>query len=113
LDYYERAVKHIESLIPNPQFFIFSDDHAWVKSSLKLTSPHFFIADHQADKNYEDLKLMSFCRHHVLANSSFSWWGAWLSDFSDSINIAPQVWVADLQRNEKIKDLIPSAWTRL
>ncbi|OHD59859.1 MAG: hypothetical protein A2096_14210, partial [Spirochaetes bacterium GWF1_41_5] len=80
MSYYNQAVFYILNTIPDANFFIFSDDIDWAKQNLKISSPCTFIDFNNADTNYEDLRLMSQCRHNIIANSSFSWWGAWLND---------------------------------
>lgn len=110
-DYYQKAVNIIVQKFPNCHFFIFSDDHTWVNENFKLSYPVTMV-DHNDDiTNYEDLRLMSFCKHNIIANSSFSWWGAWLNINPDKIVIAPGKWF----NNEKIdiKDLIPEGWIRI
>jgi len=110
LDYYNNAVSKITRLVRTPHFFIFSDDLAWCKNNIRLNFPTTFI-DHGADKNYEDLILMSKCKHNIIANSSFSWWGAWLNDNPDKIIIAPEKWLKD--PNRTTEDLIPSGWLKI
>lgn len=108
LDYYSRAIQEITNRVPDPHFYIFSDDPAWVKDNLKTNGT--YISHNQGLKSYEDLRLMSHCRHHILANSSFSWWGAYLNPRADKIVIAPQKWTnAPLN----FSDLLPSSWTTL
>ncbi|MFX0199817.1 MAG: alpha-1,2-fucosyltransferase, partial [Candidatus Hodarchaeota archaeon] len=81
LDYYYRCVDHISQTVQHPHFFVFSDDHQWAHDNLKLSFPTMFIDHNEADKAYEDLRLMSLCKHNIIANSSFSWWGAWLNNY--------------------------------
>lgn len=111
LDYYKRGVEHIAERYPNPTLFIFSDDINWVKKNLKLPYECVFVTNNSGDKGYEDMRLMSLCKHNVIANSSFSWWGAWLNKNPEKIVIAPQRWFND----EKIiqTDVIPENWIRL
>jgi hypothetical protein len=110
LDYYFRCVDQLSKTVKNPHFFIFSDDHDWASDNLKLPHPTTLV-DHNGMKAYEDLRLMSQCRHHIIANSSFSWWGAWLNKNQDKIVIAPQSWFNDSSRDTK--DLIPDSWVRI
>ena len=76
LEYYTKAAKIIMDAINTPTFFVFSDDPQWVKKNLKLPSLTVYIDHNGPEKNYEDLRLMSVCKHHIIANSTFSWWGA-------------------------------------
>ena len=107
LEYYHEAIAKIVATVKNPYFFIFSDDMPWAKDNLQLNFPVSYI-DHGPDKNYEDLILMSRCKHNIIANSSFSWWGAWLNTNPFKIVIAPKKWFNDQSKNTK--DLIPDGW---
>jgi len=107
-EYYAEAIKYIAERLPSPHFFIFSDDYDWSVEHFKdLPYPHTVI-NNSADKNYEDLTLMSMCRQHIIANSSFGWWGAWLDPGKDKIVIAPKRWFAHGQSDTK--DLLPDGW---
>jgi hypothetical protein len=70
-----------------------------------------FVGHNGPAKGYEDLRLMSACRHHIIANSSFSWWGAWLSPWDDKIVVAPRQWFRD--EHIDTTHLIPENWLRL
>ena len=65
--------------VKKTHFFVFSDDPQWVRDNLKHNYATTFVDHNNVDKNYEDLRLMSQCKHHIIANGSFSWWGAWLN----------------------------------
>lgn len=110
LDYYERAVHRVTEVVKNPVFFVFSDDPAWAKEYLKIPFPASFI-DHNQDRQEEDFRLMNLCRHHILANSSFSWWAAWLNPNPDKMVIAPQPWFKDLKYDTR--DLLPDEWIKV
>jgi len=112
LSYYSKAVKYFINLYgKNLEIFAFSDDPSWVKNNLKLPVNINFITHNYSDNNYEDLRLMSCCNHNIIANSSFSWWGAWLNKNPNKIVIAPKLWYA----NQKIenKDITPKNWLRI
>lgn len=111
LDYYIKGVKFMCSKIKKPIFFVFSDDITWAKENLILEFPTVFVGHNSADKNYEDLRLMSICQHNIIANSSFSWWGAWLNTNPNKIVIAPEEWFATTERN--YQDVIPSNWIKI
>jgi len=111
LDYYARAVEYIASRINRPVFFIFSDDPAWVRENIKLDHPVQIVDHNDPEHGYEDLRLMSLCCHHIIANSSFSWWGAWLNPRQDKIVIAPKRWFNDYHADTS--DLCPVSWVRL
>lgn len=107
LEYYQKAVDLISQKLEKPVFFVFSDDIFWCKKHLKFDVEIVFVAGNFL--NYEDLSLMSACKHQIIANSSFSWWGAWLNNFAEKIIIAPKKWFVE----KEIKDLIPQHWIRL
>mgnify|MGYP003599771409 FL=1 len=108
LAYYNAAVEYLLSRVNNPIFFIFSDDMAWVKENLALAATTHHVS-HNA-RAYDDMHLMSLCKHHVIANSSFSWWGAWLNASPNKIVVAPKQWFA---RPRNTQDLLPDAWVQL
>lgn len=110
LDYYRAAIRHVVGQVEHPHFFIFSDDPAWVKSNLKIDYPCEFVEHNQGKESYNDMRLMSLCQHHIIANSSFSWWGAWLNPSVKKIVVAPKQWFAN---DNDTQDLIPQGWVRL
>ena len=89
LEYYKKAIQHIEEKDGKTHFFVFSDDINWVKKELKIDDAYY--VDHQVIP-HEDLYLMSLCQHNITANSSFSWWGAWLNKNPNKTVIAPEKW---------------------
>lgn len=107
MDYYNKAINYIKERIEAPVLFFFSDDIEWVKQHMKVPLPCFYVDANDESTNYEDLRLMSACKHHIIANSSFSWWGAWLNANSEKIVLAPEKW---LNNNISTPDLIPSNW---
>lgn len=111
IQYYNNCIDKIVNLVKNPVFYIFSDDPSWVKSNFKLNYPSVYIDHNDAEKNYEDLRLMSYCKHNIIANSSFSWWGAWLNSSPDKHVLAPKQWFNDWSKNSK--DIIPDKWERV
>lgn len=110
LDYYRSSIHYISERVQNPNFIIFSDDVAWAKKNLKIDFPHQYIANNQGSESYNDMRLMSLCKHHIIANSTFSWWGAWLNSKTDKLVIAPKNWFFN-QTN--VKDLLPMSWLKL
>jgi hypothetical protein len=111
--YYDRSIQHLITSVKDPHFFIFSDDPAWVKVGLKLGFPATVVEHNGPFRDYEDLRLMSQCKHNIIANSSFSWWGAWLNENPEKIVIGPQRWFADEERNAQAQDVVPEGWVRL
>jgi len=108
LDYYQKGIQHITQKIGGATFFVFSDDISWAKDNLKINYPAVFVDHNTIDNAYEDLHLMSHCKHHIIANSSFSWWGAWLCQNQNKIVIAPHQWFNSAEHDTK--DLIPQSW---
>lgn len=113
LDYYNSAVKFIQSTEFNPFFFIFSDDIEWAKVNFKLESNCFFVDGSISKSSFQDLQLMSVCKHNIIANSSFSWWAAWLNANPKKVVVAPKLWYNDNNLNNQTVDLIPTSWVRL
>ena len=110
VEYYDAAINRIAEMAEKPQFFIFSDDIPWVKDHLKTSFPCHFIDHNHGAESYNDMHLMSLCRHHIIANSSFSWWGAWLDPRPDKLVIAPEKWFVN---ENSVRDLIPDGWVAL
>lgn len=108
--YYQAAIRYVAERVNRPVFFIFSDDIEWVKSNLKIDFPCHYVEHNHGAESYNDMRLMSSCQHHIIANSSFSWWGAWLNPNMHKIVIAPEHWFAN-QNN--VQDLLPEGWVRL
>ena len=111
MDYYEAAVRELTAVVKQPHFFVFSDDLEWVRRNLRLDYPVAYMDHNGEDRDYEDLRLMSACKHHIIANSSFSWWGAWLCADPGQIVIAPKKWFN--KSPSDTRDLIPDSWRRI
>lgn len=111
-DYYARALRHVaQKMGAEPVVYAFSDDPEWVSENLKLPAKTKVLAHNVASRNVEDLRLMSACRHHIIANSSFSWWGAWLNPRQDKIVTAPSRWFADPANINP--DIWANGWARI
>jgi hypothetical protein len=110
LDYFRQAVDHIRARVPDAHLFVFSDDREWTRNNLTFPLPTTFVDVNPPDRGYRDMQLMARCRHHVLANSSFSWWGAWLDPSPDKIVVAPRRWFS---APVDTRDLVPESWIRL
>jgi glycosyl transferase family 11 len=111
MDYYGRAVRRIADAAGRLHLYVFSDDPVWVRSNLRLDHETTYLDRNPADRGHEDLRLMSLCRHHVIANSSFSWWGAWLARDTAKMVVAPSKWFNDYSADTR--DLLPRPWIRL
>ncbi len=111
IEYYEKAIELIEEKVENPHFFVFSDDHQWIKENIKIKYPTMYVDHNNADTNYQDMRLMSLCKNNIIANSSFSWWGAWLNTNSNKIVVAPQKWFVTQKMNTC--DIIPDSWIKI
>ncbi|QJW89951.1 alpha-1,2-fucosyltransferase [Spirosoma taeanense] len=112
LDYYRQALNQLHERHPNARLFVFSDDQAWVRQNLTLPDDTVFVQNSGLNADVADLMLMSQCRHHIIANSSFSWWGAWLNPSPDKFVITPRQWYKQ-QPTWNTKDLLPSGWLAL
>lgn len=110
LDYYQKAIRYIAKRVQQPHFFIFSDDIVWVKNNLKLDFAHHYVDCNHGVESYNDMRLMSLCKHHIIANSSFSWWGAWLNARREKIVVAPKKWFFN---QSDMRDLLPQDWVKL
>ena len=108
IDYYMKAVEYIRKNVEKPTFFIFSDDLEWCKNSLGFLDNCVFVDSTKTE--IDDLKLMSLCQHNIIANSSFSWWGAWLNQNSKKTVIAPKDW---LLNDPGSSNVILSDWVKL
>jgi hypothetical protein len=111
LEYYREAARKIAEGLTEPEFFIFSDDPEWCLEHLKLDHPVHVVSNNQGDDAWQDMQLMRMCRHHIIANSSFSWWGAWLNPSESKKVIAPARWFN--AANHDLRDLLPKDWMRL
>jgi hypothetical protein len=115
LDYYERAIAYIDALVPDAHFFLFSDQPVVALERLAFPQDRVTLVDHnQGDQNaYADLWLMSLCQNFIIANSTFSWWGAWLSVSPDKIVVAPDVRLTNGVMAWGFEGLLPDEWIKL
>jgi len=106
MDYYFRAIQHINKHVQEPFFFIFSDDIEWTKVAFNGLPNANYITHNINKMSYIDMYLMSICKHNIIANSTFSWWGAWLNQNNDKIVTSPNIWLNGIDCSE----LIPKEW---
>jgi hypothetical protein len=111
IDYYHSGIELLEHTTRDPHFFIFSDDMEAVRGRLYFKSPVTYFMHNTSQKDYEDFRLMCSCRHFIIANSSFSWWAAYLSKGQDKTILAPSRWFSGIPYNPK--DRIPDSWIQL
>ncbi len=109
--YYLNALNFIKSKYHSIEIFIFSDDLDWCKANIVSEDIKHFVDCNQKENFHLDLLLMSECKHNVIANSSFSWWAAWLNNNENKVVIAPKKWFADTSINTK--DIIPNSWIQI
>jgi hypothetical protein len=112
LDYYQRAIADLRADLASPHFYVFSDDIDWVACHLRVDAPHTLVRPDGGSEpaDHEDFRLMRACRHFIVANSTFSWWAAWLADGPGKIVIAPRRWYRDDPEGHLTRDLLPSGW---
>jgi hypothetical protein len=98
ISFFRSAISYMTRKVASPHFFVFSDDIAWAKSNLNTGWPTEYIENNHGSFSFFDMQLMSRCRHHIITNSSFSWWGAWLNPDHAKIVIGPRKWFANPKR---------------
>jgi hypothetical protein len=114
VQYYQKAIEKLDIDIPHALLVFFSDDISWVKKNIinrLLSNYEYIIVDNnKGDESYNDMRLMSLCDHNIIANSSFSWWGAWLNQNPRKQIIAPKKWFL-IDKNTN--DLYPNNWIKI
>lgn len=106
--YYKNAISFMGKEIDTPVFFVFSDDIEWCKGYFGEGNNIIYVENQP--ESYLDMYLMSLCKHNIIADSTFSWWGAWLNKNSGKIVVAPEKW---LYGNQKKTEVIPKTWIRI
>jgi hypothetical protein len=117
IEYFKRAVERMKKVVPELNLLIFSDDIEWIESNSKFEMPHRFVQG--VEDHMDHMRLMGLCKHHIIPNSTFSWWGAWLS--KPKTVVAPNLWITD---NEKVhqktfghwvetRHTVPESWIRI
>lgn len=110
-EYYSRALSEMRRLLENPKIYVFSDDIDWCRENLSLPEGAAYVSNNSL-KDYEEMALMSTCKHQIIANSTFSWWAAWLNNNPTKIVIAPKIW-SHKHNDDWYRDIIPDKWLRL
>lgn len=110
--YYIKATELIKTRINNPQYFVFSDDPDWCRNNLSFLGKdyHLNVGDYPA---WTDMFLMSQCKHQIIANSSFSWWAAWLNRYNKKIIVTPKQWFLGQLKENDAEALIPPEWIKI
>ena len=111
IEYYKAALLRMSKCVPAPVYFVFSDDLEWARRNLGAIDNIVFVDHNRGAASYEDIRMMSLCQHHILANSSFSWWAAWLGYHSGKQVLYPSNWFAT--RGKDISSLCPPVWIRV
>ena len=112
-EYYTKAMEYMERCIQNPKYYIFSDEIEWCKKELDLEGREVvFINHNKGEESYKDIQLMSLCKHNIIPNSSFSWWGAWLNRNPKKVVIAPKRWFTK-ESGYRYTDIVPESWIKL
>jgi hypothetical protein len=107
-DYYRAAISQVLATEPDAEFFVFSDEPTWAKQMLSRPGVTMHVVEHnRGPESYNDMRLMSCCRHFIIANSTFSWWGAWLGEKLGSMVIGPPSWFNAPGRSV---DVLPARW---
>lgn len=113
VSYYHKAVDLIKEYNDISSLFVFSNDIPWCKEQFKFDVPVYYVEGNDDDHGYEDMYLMSLCRHNVAANSTFSWWGAWLNRNKDKMVICPQRYFNSYSRWRDSTDIWPENWIKM
>lgn len=108
MEYFKKAMDYINNNISAPVFYIFSDDLAWCRENF-LGEQFRFVDCNCGENSWRDMYMMTLCRHHINSNSTFSWWGAWLSNFNDSITVCPKEYIHRLNT----PDVYPERWIKM
>jgi len=108
LAYYQNAIDAMNKKVQEPTYYVFSDDIDWVRENLDLPNA-FFIDWNKGKDSWQDMMLMSHCRHHIICNSTFSWWGAWLNPHKEKMILAPEKWF----KNIETPYIYPEEWIKI
>jgi len=110
MSYYQKAIALIKEQVESPVLYVFTNDPGWVEHEFKPELPYKIVSGNTGADSYKDMLLMSLCKHNIIANSSFSWWGAWLNKNASALVVAPQQWYPTERMNRYVSEMIPSNW---
>jgi hypothetical protein len=114
MHYYDKAIQYMKEHLDSPRFFIFSDDIEWCQRNMNIDNSDFVDLRASTMQPINGLRLMTLCKHFIIANSTFSWWGAWLSSNAEKNVIAPNRWFNDEVMNaQALRHTIPGNWIRI
>jgi hypothetical protein len=113
MSYYQKAIELIQEKVECPFLYVFTNDPDWVEHEFKPELPYKIVSGNTGADSYKDMLLMSLCKHNIIANSSFSWWGAWLNKHGDKLVVCPQKWYPAEKMNRYIDEMIPDEWIKL
>lgn len=108
--YYLNSIMKMREEVENPKFYIFTDNIPWVKRNMQLDDSYIIVDWNRGENSYQDMYLMSKCKHNIISMSSFSWWGAWLNRNPKKTIIAPKKWAVRFSSNV---DIIPNNWMKI
>lgn len=107
--YFRNALTAVRERVDNPRFYVFSDDMQWVREQLALPADTVYVDWNTGEDSWQDMMLMSRCRHHIISNSTFSWWGAWLNPRADKLVVAPNRWT----KQSDDTSILPPSWLQV
>ena len=110
MEYYKKSINLMNKKIDSPIYYIFSDDIEWCKKNIEISTEHHFVKQNK-DTPFENMELMSLCKHNIISNSTYDWWGAMLNKNNQKIIICPKIWMP--KDIEIRKNLIPSEWIKI
>lgn len=107
-EYYKKAIQYVRERVSDARLFVFSNDIEWCKKNFDSKNT-VFVEGNCGKESYKDMQLMSQCKHQIIANSSFSWWAAWLNDYKEKIVISPSCWM----HGETVQDIVCEDWVKI
>ncbi len=114
MNYYSKAIAYAQSRLRDPRFFVFSDDIEWCRKNISIAECSFVDTTPSRHKPIVDFELMRLCKHNINANSSYSWWAAWLNENPGKTVIVPNRWVNEESINAlAMRDMVPEDWIRI